>query len=191
VEYIGDRLRLNEDAKTAFHVDAAPVAYDDVEEDTFTVGTHLIGETVEIWGDAAVDVPQVVDSQGKITLPNEVEYAVIGLGYKMVWQSLPIEVEAADISTLVGHKKRIVELFLLMHRSLGGSVGGSPDTLVELQYRTEEHLMDTGVPLFSGLFRQDTIRSEWSREGLLTIEVEGPTPWHLNAISGRLDWSDR
>ena len=191
VEYMGDRLRIHHDAKIAFHVDAAPAPYDDVPQTLFTVGTHLEGETVEIWGDAAVDESMIVNSSGQVTANNAVSYAVIGLGYKCIFDSLPMEAGSDDGTTLIGVKKRVVEAFLLMHRSLGGMIGGSAETLVELQYRTDTHLMDTGVPLFTGLFREDVIRSEWSREGLLTIEVTGPTPWHLNSLIGRVDWSDR
>jgi hypothetical protein len=110
---------------------------------------HLIGETVHVLGDGAVQAPKVVDNMGTITLDEAVSYAVVGLPYTSKARTVRFE-PGNPLGTSQGKNVRLTHVTLRFFQTLGGFTGYDDDTMDEIVFRDSDDLMDQSPPLFSG-----------------------------------------
>jgi hypothetical protein len=99
-----------EDDEDAYHVDAG-IQYDGAAIGTITGLSHLIGETVVIWGDGQVMDEQVVSGGGTVPVeldgtPETVSKAQVGLKHTFLLQPTRI-VQGDDQNSNFGLEQRI------------------------------------------------------------------------------------
>lgn len=143
---------------------------------------HLIGETVQVWADGAVQPSQVVNASGQITFQTPASKAQVGLQAAAVLQPMPITNDSEDGGTVQGKTQRAHRVVIRFHETIGVKYGTDEDKkLDEIQYRKPADLMDIAVPLFTG----DKLVSwpeGYEGEMLITIVQDQPAPCTVVAI---------
>lgn len=150
---------------------------------------HLIGETVSILADGAVQPDVVVSAAGKITLSTRAATVQIGLGYNSDGELLRLEAGAAD-GTALGKTRRIHRIGLMLHRSLGLQIGMSFDELDTLTFRTSADPMTRAPSLFSGI-TSETLGADYDFENQFCFRQNQPLPSTILAVMPMLHTQDR
>ncbi len=140
---------------------------------------HLEGREVQILADGSVHPPLTVSS-GSITLERRTRKAHIGLKYNTDVQTLPITL-GPEQGTIKGKKKRIIDLTVNLHKSLGFKYGDSFDSLGEEFMRSSDDLMGEPLPLFTGE-RRLGFDADFEYDGNICIRQELPLPLTVLAI---------
>lgn len=187
VEFMTPFFTDEDDLEDAFFVDCG-LTYDGSATDTISGLDHLEGETVSILADGAVH-PDVVVTSGEITLQYEVEKAQVGLPIIAQGQQLRLEA-GSQAGTALGQIRRLNEVGMLLHRTLGLSVGMSFDKLDEITFRTSADESDGPPDLFSGV-KIFTVDDSYSYEGQFCWEQTQPLPGTILAIMPRLVTNER
>ncbi|MBU1040714.1 MAG: hypothetical protein KKF77_06425, partial [Proteobacteria bacterium] len=149
---------------------------------------HLAGRSVQVLADGAVLPERVVSSDGSITLPRAASRVHAGLGYTSALQPMRLEFSGARGSSQT-RTKRITEVSVRLHRSLGGKVGSGGvignGNLEPLLYRTSADPMDGPPALFSG---DKAVRfpQGWGTEGVLTVVQDQPLPMTVLLVAPTL-----
>ncbi len=151
---------------------------------SFSGLSHLEGETVSILADGSVVADKTVVS-GSITLDSPASRVHIGLGFTSRAFTLDLEAGAQPGDTAHGKIKRIDEVILRLHRSVGMQIGDSAANLDTIPFRDSSMAMDQPVPLFSGLKRVP-FRSKHEREAQIYIKQDQPLPLTLLALMPRV-----
>lgn len=149
---------------------------------------HLEGQSVQINAEGGAHPDRVV-ANGAVAFDRDVSYAVVGLGYFSDAQLLRLEAGGAD-GTAQGKLKRINEVTIRFHATLGAKVGPDFDTLSALPFRRGSDAMDEPPPLQSGDFR---IKWEggYRTEGRICIRRDQPLPMSFQAIMPQVVTSDK
>lgn len=142
---------------------------------TITGLDHLEGETVQILGNGA-ELPDAVVSGGEIELQESVTTAVVGLGYASTIKTLPGVIPTQD-GTSQGRAKSWGRLKLRLHETVGLTINDRP-----LPIRSPLDLMDTAIPVFSGI--RTAQLDGWSEEGQITMTQSRPLPATVLALFG-------
>ena len=182
VEYMKPPLGENDDQEDAFYVDAG-LTYDGSAVTTITGATHLIGQTVRLLVDGASHPDKVVDSGGEVALERAGSVVQLGLAYTSTLETMNLEAGAAD-GTAQTRTKRINEVHMRLHRTLGGKAGDnetSLDDIPDTNFRSPSTPMDTPPPLFSG-----DAKISWpggyEQDGRVVWQSSDPFPAIIQAI---------
>lgn len=166
------------DCALAFTVSGAP-------DTTVTGLNHLIGETVGVFVDGAVQTDKVVDNTGTITLDRPAKVGGL-VGYRIPWRvtSLPLDIQTPQ-GTSAQQPKGANHVMVDMLNSAGGKIsvnGGTPEALM----RTGSHVPGTPIKLFTGRKRATTLDAEKDE---LVWEVTGndPLPFTLRSVRLKAD----
>ncbi len=189
VRYIETLQNMDEvdDQEDLFYVDSG-LTFDGAPSTVISGLDHLEGETVVILADGATHPDKIVSS-GSITLDLPASVVHVGLEYKSRVITSRLNEGAAD-GTAQGKIKRIHNLTLRMHESLGGFIGPNFDNLDELQFRDSANPMDAPPPLFTGdLFSY--FRDGYSKDGIIAIEQVQPLPMTILSLMPQLNVQDR
>jgi len=140
---------------------------------------HLEGKTVGVLTDGGVH-PDVVVTNGAITLEYPARYVIIGLKYYGYLRSLDLELGSAKAGTTTqGTTRNMVGLSLKLKNTMGGSYGSSSRglySLSEMDFRNSAHdLTDRPPLLYSGL-KDVTNFDDWADEKRLHIVQDQPLP---------------
>lgn len=140
---------------------------------------HLEGQIVQVNAGGAAH-PDVLVVDGEIALDRHVTYGVVGLGYVTDLMTLRLEAGAQD-GTAQGKLKRIGEVTVRFHQTLGARIGHDFDNLFPVKFRTGADPMDQPPPI------QDVDhRVGWdggySTEGRICIRQDQPFPMTVLAI---------
>ena len=151
---------------------------------------HLIGETVSILADGAVQEDRKVESDGSVTLTYEAKKVHVGLPYKSTLVTLPVYLDQQQ-QTIINNKKMVYQLGIYAHSSLGGKFGfkGSTHPLREIFTRSIYDKMDAAPPLFTGLQKQ-MFPNGYSPLPSIIIEQDQPLPMNINALAYSMVVSD-
>lgn len=135
---------------------------------------HLAGRSVQVLADGAVLPERTVAPDGSIGLERPASLVHAGLAYASVLRPMRLECAGARGSAQT-RTKRITEVSLRLHRSLGGKVGPDLARLEPLLYRSSADPMSGPPALFSG---DKAVRfpQGWSPEGLLAVVQDQPLP---------------
>jgi hypothetical protein len=148
---------------------------------TITSGLdHLIGETVSILANGAVDVDATVDGSGDITLTNPASIVHVGLKIETEIQTLNPSM-AIDNAFGMGILKNVNRVLLQVYRSSGISAGPTLDDLTEYKQRTDEPY-GQATRLVSGLLEDMPIEPSWESNGVVFIQQYHPLPLNIQAI---------
>jgi len=175
------------DTRGAFFVDAG-MSYSGEPVNKLTGLAHLRGRTVQVLADGAVLPEQTVDQEGCISLDRAAATVHAGLRYDSTLKPMRLEYSGQRGSSQT-RTKRITEVGLRLHRSLGGKVGPSAQRLEPLLYRTSADAMDGPPALFTG---DKSVRfpQGWSPDGVLTLVQDQPLPMTVLLIAPTMALND-
>lgn len=112
---------------------------------------YLAGQTVSINADGGVVAPQVVASDGSITLAQPATKVTAGLGYTCQGQTMPLDVGEP---TVQGKRKKIAAVTLKVANTRGLSTGRTLATLTPIKEMNPSVVLGAQIPLVSGDERQ-------------------------------------
>ena len=181
VEYLKP-FNFNADL-TAFHYLDSGLNYSGDNTSSLSGLSHLEGEKVSIIGEGAAQNDKVVSS-GAVSLDNAIEEANVGLGYTSDLQTMRLDEGFQE--TTQTKVKRIYDLSVRFHETVGASVGPNADTLTAIDFRDSSASMDLPVPLFTG-DKHIEFDSDYGTEGLVYIKQPQALPMTILGIYPRLE----
>lgn len=148
---------------------------------------YLEGEEVTITVNGAAH-PRRTVTGGQITLQAPASIVQVGLPADSILETMRVEGGAAN-GTSQGKIKRIHQVTLRVHESLGGKLGpaGSEDTL---QYRTPNDPMDNPPPVHTGDFTMP-YPDGYNKDGRIRVVCDQALPFTLVAIFPQMKVEDR
>jgi len=135
------------DTTGAFFVDSG-LSYSGSSVSSLSGLFHLEGQTVSVLGNGATHVDQTV-SEGGISLNFAITTGAVGLSYTSEMQTLRIEAGSSD-GTSQGKPKRIHDVTLRLHETVGAEVGTDANNADRIFFRDSSMDMNAAVPLFTG-----------------------------------------
>ena len=168
---------------TAFHFLDSGLTYNGDPTTSISGLTHLEGESVSIIGEGAAQNNKTVSS-GAITLDNAAEEATVGLLYTSDLQTMRLDEGYQE--TTQTKVKRIYDLSVRFHQTVGASVGPNADTLTAIDFRDSSSSMDLPVPLFTG-DKHIEFDADYGTEGLVYIKQPQALPMTILGIYPRLE----
>jgi hypothetical protein len=171
----------------AYFVDCG-LSYQGAATDTLSGLDHLEGETLSVLADGAVH-PDVTVSGGAVTLDYEASKAHVGYAYESRGQMLRLEAGARD-GTALGKTRRVHQVAMLLHRTLGLEIGMDFDQLDEITFRTSADTDDAPPALYSGVLRQ-TLAAGYDTENQFCWLQRQPLPGTILAIMPQVVTQDR
>ena len=135
------------DTTGAFFVDSG-LSYSGSSVEALSGLFHLEGQTVSVLGNGATHVDQTV-SEGGISLNFGITTGAVGLSYTSEMQTLRIEAGSSD-GTSQGKPKRIHDVTLRLHETVGAEVGTDATNADRIFFRDSSMDMNSAVPLFTG-----------------------------------------
>ena len=168
---------------TSFHYLDSGLSYSGDNTSSLSGLTHLEGESVSIIGEGAAQNNKVVSS-GSVSLDTAAEEAKVGLLYTSDLQTMRLDEGYQE--TTQTKVKRIYDLSVRFHESVGASVGPNADTLTAIDFRDSSASMDLPVPLFTG-DKHIEFDSDYGTEGLVYIKQPQALPMTILGIYPRLE----
>ena len=181
VEYLKP-FNFNADLTTFHYLDSG-LNYSGDNTSSLSGLSHLEGEKVSIIGEGAAQNDKVVSS-GAVSLDNAIEEANVGLGYTSDLQTMRLDEGFQE--TTQTKVKRIYDLSVRFHETVGASVGPNADTLTAIDFRDSSASMDLPVPLFTG-DKHIEFDSDYGTEGLVYIKQPQALPMTILGIYPRLE----
>jgi len=185
VEYLTP-FDYGESQQDAFFVDSG-LTYSGDADATISGLDHLEGETVDALVNGAAH-SQVSVSSGGVTLSSSAIKAHIGLNYPSVLQTMRVEAGSAD-GTAQGKIKRIHDVTLRLHKTLGAEIGGDLSNMERIPFRDSSMLMSQAVDLFTG-DKDAEFRGDFDKAGYVYVRQTSPLPLNIIAIYPRLTTFD-
>lgn len=131
--------------------------------------SHLVGATVDVILDGAVQANQVVPGGGTVTFPRAAASSYqVGLDYPVRAVTMPTELRL-QVGSRLGFKKRIVEVNALVKDTQHMKINGT--TIAFRNYDTQ--MLDQPVQPFTGTKTLHGILG-YTQEGKITIEQDIP-----------------
>ena len=174
------------DQTDAFYVDSG-LTYSGSAATVITGLDHLEGQSVTILADGSTH-PNKTVSSGSITLDRSATKAHIGLGYTSTLQTMRVEAPGNE-STSQAKTKRINEVTLRLHETVGAEVGSSLSDMERIPFRSSAAAMDTAVPLFTG-DKQIEFRDDFNTDGWIYVRQNQPLPLTLISIYPQITIND-
>ena len=168
---------------TAFHFVDSGLAYSGDNTTSLTGLDHLEGEQVAVVGDGAAQNNKTISS-GAITIDTASEEAKVGLLYSSDLQTMRLDEGYTE--TTQTKTKRIYDLSVRFHDTVGASVGPNVDNLTSIDFRDSSASMNLPVPLFTG-DKFIEFDSDYGTEGLVYVQQPQALPMTVLGIYPRLD----
>jgi hypothetical protein len=156
---------------SGFFVDCG-LSYSGAPATFFTGLSHLEGQTVAIVADGAL-APRVQVIGGTVSIPQPASVVHVGLPFTSRLSSLRLEAGAAG-GTAQAQAKRVHEVFVRFHETLGAKVGRD-DALDPVSFRTADDLLGAAPALWTGDKRVQ-FPAGWDRDGIVTVVQDEPLP---------------
>ena len=168
---------------TAFHFVDSGLAYSGDNTTSLTGLDHLEGEQGAVVGDGAAQNNKTISS-GAITIDTASEEAKVGLLYSSDLQTMRLDEGYTE--TTQTKTKRIYDLSVRFHDTVGASVGPNVDNLTSIDFRDSSASMNLPVPLFTG-DKFIEFDSDYGTEGLVYVQQPQALPMTVLGIYPRLD----
>jgi len=150
---------------------------------------HLVGATVDIVADGAVQPQQVVDVSGNVTLARASFRTLIGLHFRTEIEMLTPEV-GTGTGTAQGNSMRTSEMTLRFLDTIGATVVDGEGTEQVLAFRQfGAGILDQPPDLFTGNVRIEVLGWDLGRSAI-TIVQDQPLPMHLLAVIRKFQVND-
>jgi hypothetical protein len=147
-----------------------------------SASTHLVGKTVDIILDGAVQATQVVPGGGTVTFSRAAASSYqIGLDYPVKVVTMPADIKISA-GTRLGFKKRIVEVNVFVKDTQHLKING---TDVPFRSFDDPNVLDEEVPEFTGTKTLPGILG-YSDEGKITIEQDIPLKMILLGVEYKI-----
>lgn len=143
---------------------------------------HLEGRKVYVLADNYwYDEQEYIVKNGKITLPEPVSSATVGLPYRMTVEQPNFDIGNTETGTLQGRKKQISTAILRVTRSHGGRLGPNGNAMNTILMDKERMQLGQNV-LYSGDKEVVLGIGGFNNEGRTYIVQAEPFPFNLSAI---------
>lgn len=178
VEYLEDVFQHTE-TRQGFFLDSG-VSYAGDPVDRLEGLEHLAGESVSVLADGLVFTNRPVHQDGTVLLDKPASTIHAGLPYSSVLRPMDIE-GGSSRGTTQTKRRRVVQVSVRFHNTLGGGVGPDPDHLEPLQYLLPSAPQGRALPLWSG---DKTVKfgRGWSTDGRLAVVQSQPLPMSVLLI---------
>lgn len=186
IEYITPEF-TGDTAVDSFFVDCG-LTYDGVPANVISGLDHLEGETISVLVDGATH-PDVVVTDGQITLNRNGSVVHAGLPYMSNAQTLRIEAGAAD-GTAQGKTKRIHRVTFRLYKTLGVKFGPNENKLDILPFRTSADEMGSPPALYTG-DKSVTWNNGYETDGYMYFRQDQPLPLTIIGVFPQLVTQDR
>ncbi len=173
-------------ATGAFFVDSG-LAYSGSAATSLSGLYHLTGQSVSVLGNGATHTDETVAS-GAISLNVSATTAAVGLAYTSRLTTLRLESGSVD-GTSQGKIKRIHDITLRLHETVGVEVGSSVDTVDRIPFRDSSMAMSSAVELFTG-DKDIEFRGAFEEDDQIVIQQTQPLPMTVLAIYPRMNTFD-
>lgn len=187
IEYFKPVFDDETDLEDAFCLDSG-LTYSGAATTTITGLDHLEGETLSVLADGAIQVAVTVAS-GQVTLAAEASKVTLGYPYNSDGQLLRLEAGSAN-GTALGKTRRTHRVGMLLHRTLGLSIGPNFSDMDRVVFRTTTDEMGAPVPLFSGII-SETVEFDYDFENQFCWRQNTPLPGTILAIMPQMVTQDR
>jgi hypothetical protein len=174
------------DQNAAFYVDSG-LTYSGSAATVISGLDHLEGQSVTILANGATHSNKTV-SGGSITLDRSSTKVHIGLSYTSLLQTMRVELQGEG-GTSQSKDKRIHEVTLRLHETVGVEVGPDLNNMERIPFRSSAAAMDTAVPLFTG-DKQVEFRDDFNTDGFVYVRQTQPLPLTLISAYPRITVND-
>lgn len=174
------------DTTAAFFVDSG-LAYSGSSVSSLSGLYHLEGATTSVLANGATHPDETVSSGG-ITLDFAITSGAVGLGYTSKMQTLRIEAGSSD-GTSQGKPKRIHDVTLRFHETVGAEVGTDAANADRIFFRDSSMDMDTAVPLFTG-DKEIEFPGGFEEGDRIYVQQAQPLPMTILALYPRMNTHD-
>lgn len=134
---------------------------------------HLKGKTVAVFADGLQQASKVVNDSGQITLDTAASQVQVGLPYTAKLQTMRLNLPGDNQQ---GYTKRVHEVVVRLHRTVGGKLGPDADRL--------EAINPGGAAEFTG-DKPVKYRGGWETDAKVYLEHSDPTPCTVLAVMPR------
>ena len=170
------------DQKDAFFVDSG-LTYSGGAATTISGLDHLEGQSVSILADGSTH-PNKTVSNGSITLERSSTKVHIGLGYTSLLETMRVE-SRGEGGTSQSKDKRIHEVTLRLHETVGVEVGPNVNNMERIPFRSSAAAMNSPVPLFTG-DKQIEFSDDFNTDGFVVVRQTQPLPLSLLSAYPRI-----
>lgn len=177
---------FGDDTTNAFFVDSG-LAYSGSAVSSVKGLYHLEGESVSVLANGATHPDETVSSGG-INFDFSVTSGAIGLGYTSQMQTLRLEAGSSD-GTSQGKPKRIHDVTVRFHETVGAEVGTDATNLDRIFFRDSSMAMDEAVPLFTG-DKEIEFPGGFDDDARIFVRQTQPLPLTVLALYPRLNTFD-
>jgi len=186
VEILRRPLADNQAQAQSFYVDSG-LTYDGPPVTHLSGLNHLEGQSVDLLADGAVHPPQTVQA-GSITLNWPASVIHVGLPAPCAVATMGIDAGSHN-GTALGKIKRLSNIKVQLHRTLGGGMGPDRDKLETLNFRRAGEPMGTAPKLFTGQ-RLVPWRGDYGHDARIWYVNEQPLPVTILAFMPMLTVQD-
>lgn len=159
---------------------------------------HIRGETASILANGSTHPDQEVSSpsgstellgeDGYVDMAFDATSAAIGFGYTSQMQTLRLESGSVD-GTSQGKPKRIHDLTIRFHETVGAEVGADENNLDRIFFRDSSMAMDQAVPLFTG-DKEIEFVGGYDDDARIFVRQTQPLPLTVLALYPRMNTFD-
>jgi len=174
------------DQNDGFYVDSG-LTYSGGATTSITGLDHLEGQSVTILANGATH-PNKTVSGGAITLDRSSTKVHIGLSYTSLLQTMRVELQGEG-GTSQSKDKRIHEVTLRLHETVGVEVGPDLNNMERIPFRSSAAAMDQAVPLFTG-DKQIEFSDDFNTDGFVYVRQTQPLPLTLISAYPRITVND-
>lgn len=189
IEYL-DKIFDSEDVQTDMHYVDAGATYIGAAATTLSGLWHLEGETVSLLGNGAV-FPNVVVTNGQITIPNGVSVTTAHVGYTFNSDGQRLRDEAgSQDGTALGKTRRVNRVSMLLDRTGIIKVGPAFDKLTPWKFRKGNDQMGVATPLFTGI-KAEPFDGGYDFDGTVCWRQDSPVAGTILAVAPQMKEEDR
>lgn len=174
------------DTTSAFFVDSG-LAYSGSATTSLSGLYHLEGEELSVLANGATHPDKTV-SGGGISLDFSATSGAVGFGYTSQMQTLRLESGSVD-GTSQGKPKRIHDITVRFHETVGAEVGTSADDADRIFFRDSSMPMDEAIPLFTG-DKEIEFPGGYDDDARIFVRQTQPLPLTVLALYPRMNTFD-
>lgn len=141
--------------------------------------TWLVGQTVSILADGAVQPPQVVGAGGTVNLIHPAVQITVGLPYVSQLETLPLVLQMDAQGQ--GRTKNINKVWARLYQSSAVFAGPSPSDLAQYRQRTTENYGQPADLITDEI--EIVIPASWGTSGQVYIQQTDPLPLTLVGLT--------